>query len=551
MKKSLLLLAAMGMGAIANAQTESAFMDPYTLLGEGAKDEAVSVPAGTELCASQSVTMRTAWDDTYKIVSMAGSSDAQQGLSIAGVYYDCTTGVQGQTNPKENSLDYGGQQSGAVFQFDVAQDGVLYVFGKLTYNKNYYVWEGDAANQAASPVAYTLTAFTVGEGAKVTYTLPGDELNYYVKGTGYDDETKYLNAAQCAEIYAGGSAEELTKWPSGNALGVIAFPVYAEAGTYFVNACGSKITCDGFVFIPGTDKIAEITNEGGAEPAAEAQAAWMDAEALLGEGAADEAVSVAAGTVLCETENVSMQAAWDDTYKIVGMYGDADAVKGLNICGTSYPAIKGIQGQTNPKENSLDFGGQQSGAVFKFEVNADGMLYVMAKLSYNKNYYVWEGDAANQAASPVAYTMIAYTAADATEVGYTLPGDEFGYYVKGTGFDDETKYLNAAQCTEIFNGGSAEELTKWTAGNALGVIAFPVYAEAGEYYVNACGSKVTCNGFVFVPGADKVGTVKAEAGETALNKVQTSEDAEQVINLFGQPAEKKGLVIVNGKKVLY
>ena len=63
MKKSLLLLAAMGMGAAANAQTESAFMDPYALLGEGAKDEAVSVAAGTTLCASASVTMKAAWDD--------------------------------------------------------------------------------------------------------------------------------------------------------------------------------------------------------------------------------------------------------------------------------------------------------------------------------------------------------------------------------------------------------------------------------------------------------------------------------------------------------
>lgn len=272
MKKSLLLLATMGMGAIATAQTESAFMDAVALLGEGAADEAVAVSAGTELCASASVSMQAAWDDTYKIVAMAGSSDAQQGLAVDGVFYDLPKGVQGQTNPKENSLMFGGQQSGAVFKFEVKQDGVLYVFGKLTYNKNYYVWEGDVANSAASPVAYTLTAFTAADGTKAHYTLPGDDLGYYVIGSGYDDYDpateagKYLNAAQCTEIYNGGDPSNLTIWTAGNALGVIAFPVYAEAGEYYVNACGSKVTCDGFVFVPGTETIAEVSNEGGDVP---------------------------------------------------------------------------------------------------------------------------------------------------------------------------------------------------------------------------------------------------------------------------------------------
>lgn len=273
MKKSLLFSAALFSAAMANAETESAFIDAEALLGADAKETAVAVAAGKELCKSASVTMKAAWDDTYKIVAMCGDGDAEaaKSVTIDGVKYDAVTGIQGQTNPKENNLTSGGQQTGAVFQFDVTADGTLYVFSKISYNKQYYVWEGDVANNKGMMVAYTLKANTASDGTEVSYTLPADENGYYA-GMGYNEEgvaalTEDGKLAKSNPAYDNGTAINFcvtftkndvvsqgiineSSW-NGNALGYIAFPVYKEAGTYYVNACGSKVTCDGFVFIPG------------------------------------------------------------------------------------------------------------------------------------------------------------------------------------------------------------------------------------------------------------------------------------------------------------
>lgn len=259
MKKIFTLVAATMMAAGAFAQTESAFINT----DEGGFDAAdpVAINAGTVLCESANITMSQAWDDKYKKVAMSAGSDLVNTVVIDGIEYAMPAGIQCQTNPNPNKLTSGGQTTGAVFKFEVKTDGVLYVFGKMTYNKNYYVWEGDVANGDGMPVAYTFAAGQVKDGqgdATVTYTLPGDELNYYSIGDGYDDGAKYLNAAQCVEVAAGGDPATLTHWTSGNALGVIAFPVYAEAQEYYVNACGSKITSNGFVFVPGAEKVGTI-----------------------------------------------------------------------------------------------------------------------------------------------------------------------------------------------------------------------------------------------------------------------------------------------------
>ena len=282
---------------------------------------------------------------------------------------------------------------------------------------------------------------------------------------------------------------------------------------------------------------------------AQTETGFVNAEELLGAEAAETPAAVEAGKVLSSSASVDMKAAFDDTYKIVSLWGETDAVNKVAIDGVEYEMPMGIQGQTNPKENSLGNGGQQSGAVFQFDVKENGVLYVFGKFTCNKNYYVWEGDVRNMAAMPVAYTMTAAQANDGAVVGYTLPGDADGYYTVGGGYDDGSKFLAADQCTEIFkvegttadNVPAAKSCTIWNnGGNALGVIAFPVYKEAKEYYVNACGSKVTVNGFAFVKGADKVGAVTFAKGEsTGINNVAA---------VSAKKAAKKG--IVNGRLVI-
>ena len=281
---------------------------------------------------------------------------------------------------------------------------------------------------------------------------------------------------------------------------------------------------------------------------AQTESAFVDAEKLLGVEATSIAAPVEEGTVLCSSQNVVMKAAFDDTYKIVPLWGETDAVNKVTIDGVEYEIPMGIQGQTNAKENTLGYGGQQIGTVYQFDVKEDGFLYVFGKFAANKNYYVWEGDVRNMAGMPMAYTMTAAQANDGAVVGYTLPGNELGYYTVGSGYDDGSKFLAADQCTEIYkvegttadNVPASKSCTVWNnSGNALGVIAFPVYKEAKEYYVNACGSKVTVNGFAFVKGTDKIGAVTFGKGETGINNIAVAS---------GKKAAKKALV--NGRLVI-
>lgn len=259
----------------ASAQTESAFVDAVGLLGADAATTAASVTAGTEVCKSENVVMTAAFDDTYKVVEMTGADDPSNQITIDGVTYNMPTGIQGQTNPKVNNIaDKGTGLAGAVFKFEVKADGVLYVFGKLTGNKQYWAWEGDVENGTAEVVGYTLQGSLIGSadkpeiiGKSVKYTLPGDEMNWYAVGNGYDNGKVLADASWCTEVYAGlpgwGDANATntwgTIWPLGNALGVIAFPVYAEVGKYYVHATGSKVTSNGFVFVKGATTISDVT----------------------------------------------------------------------------------------------------------------------------------------------------------------------------------------------------------------------------------------------------------------------------------------------------
>lgn len=296
---------------------------------------------------------------------------------------------------------------------------------------------------------------------------------------------------------------------------------------------------------------------------AQTESAFLDAEALLGAGAATTPASVEAETVFCSTSNVTMKAAWTDTYKIVSLTAETDAANKVIIDGVTYDMPTGIQGQNNPKPADLVSGGQNTGAVFKFDVNADGVLYVFGKLTGNKSYYVWEGDVANAQGQPVAFTMKAQPVGGGDPVGYTLPGNDLGYYVIGNGYDNGTAMATASLCVDAYNNitwGAEVKPTKdwgtiWTAGNALGVIAFPVYQEAATYFVNACGSKITCNGFVFIPGATSIGNISFAGAGTGINGI-TVDGADNanapVYNLAGQRVSKdaKGILIQNGKKFI-
>lgn len=255
MKKIFTLVAMATVALAASAQTENAWVDA----SKGGTD-AVPVTAGTVIASSASIEMFQAFDDSYKSVSMTGESDDANTVSIDGVEYAVNenTGLQAQTNPTPNNLGaatdgawVGGQSAGAVFGFNVKKDGLLCVFGKLTATKQYYAWEGDVTNSVASLVAYRLVGHGVAavEGTVPTcdYTLPAAE------GSNLADADAMTASAEkwlkSSNVIAAAQIID-PNFVSGNALGVVVVPVYAEAETYYVNACGSKITSNGFVFIP-------------------------------------------------------------------------------------------------------------------------------------------------------------------------------------------------------------------------------------------------------------------------------------------------------------
>ncbi len=340
MKKQLLLLSALAMGGATFAQTESAFVDAEALLGADAAKTAVSVEAGKVVCESKNVTMTTAYATSYKIVSMSADGDAVNQIKIDGVVYDAPKGIQGQDNPGPVNSVAAPQTTGAVFRFATKANGMLYVFSKLAYNKNYFVWESESEEfgAAAGIMPYTLCAFDAKTADEYRYTLPTGADDYYEVGNVKCEEISWSRtyiyyaystktditpkAYQKLKITWEDYENNLDKWNKGdgkgvadsinalvdtkdltlcaknadgsdgnlcsaiknngttllqaaamvtslsgqecawstttsNGLGVIAFPVY-EGAYYNVNACGSKITCDGFVFIPGATGLATI-----------------------------------------------------------------------------------------------------------------------------------------------------------------------------------------------------------------------------------------------------------------------------------------------------
>ena len=257
MKKLLLSAVALVAAMSANAQTEYAVVDATTFLeslekttftdSKGNVSDAYQAVGGDVMCQSASVTMKVAYEEPIKSSALSGKDDAMKAIVIGDVAYAAPAGVTGNNNPGGTTLADGASSaasSGMVFRFDVTKDGYLYVFGKLSTNKPYYVWEG-LSGQGEMPVAYTLAMYPLSKMDPFEYTLPADEYGYF-DFTAADADKYYDGAAYRwpEKAVLGTDAEDVKV----NGLGVIKFPVYAEAGHYLVHATGSKMTADGFVF---------------------------------------------------------------------------------------------------------------------------------------------------------------------------------------------------------------------------------------------------------------------------------------------------------------
>ena len=218
---------------------------------------------------------------------------------------------------------------------------------------------------------------------------------------------------------------------------------------------------------------------------------------------------VAAGTVFCESENVTMSAAFDDSYSPENAASpkiDDQNYGTIKIGDFTIDAKQAVQGNSNPKD--VDGGNPATastvpagGAVFQFDVKKDGYLYVFHKATSNKNYMAYE----NKAAMGYVYTM-------STDGTKALP-KVFGYELKGEG---EYNYLpegTAVKTPEKYQLGDDAEEQKL---NGLSVIKIPVFAGC-SYWVNATGSKMTSCGYYFDTTGDATITIdNGVSGELVL-----------------------------------
>ena len=292
---------------------------------------------------------------------------------------------------------------------------------------------------------------------------------------------------------------------------------------------------------------------------ANAQVVQFDAEGKL--GLTGDVAPVSANTELGSNEAIDAYIAFDDSYKASNIKNnDYNVVK---IGGNEVQTKGGMQGNTNPKDiegnSPAGAAGSEttpakgpsapvSGCVYGLKAKADGIVYVIAKLSSNKNYTVFEDGAA-----------IGYKAAmEANNAAF--PDSKLFVEVKGEG--EFNLVTTAIDQLEHIATGDPESAIKV---NGLGVIWFPVY-NGGTYLFNACGSKASVSGMYFataeqdvvVEGTDSEAPKDAftiyTAGADGIANVAATAKAEnaRMFNLAGQEVGKnfKGIVVVNGKKFM-
>lgn len=272
-------------------------------------------------------------------------------------------------------------------------------------------------------------------------------------------------------------------------------------------------------------------------------------------GLTTEASAVEAGKAWGSIDGaIDITNAFATDHKIVDCKNH-DYIKVL-IDGNEIVTTGGVQGSNNPVDEdgtncALSLKPAVSGAVIQLDAKKDGFVYIVAKLSTNKQYVVFEEGSA------MGY-KIAMEVEDAR-----IPNNVLNLEVKGEG---EYNYIPASVST--LNGGTGimwaireylNDAEAATAGNGLGVFYFPV-AKDCKYLAHATGSKISWSGIYFsetaaasVKVAKEDGTeLELIGGEAAINNVKADAQNGAIFNVAGQKvgANYKGLVIKNGKKTI-
>lgn len=266
------------------------------------------------------------------------------------------------------------------------------------------------------------------------------------------------------------------------------------------------------------------------------------------QGLTSDLSDVAAGKVWGAIDGaVDITNAFATQHKLVDCKNN-DYIKVL-IDGNEILTSGGVQGNDNPKDAdggnpALTLKPAVSGAVIQLDAKKDGWIYIVAKLSTNKQYMVFEEGAA------MGYKIAMEVKDDrisSSVLNLEIKGEgEFNYIPEGRQVLWVIReYLNDAEAA--------------TAGNGLGVIYFPV-AKDCKYLAHATGSKISWSGIYFSENeATSIKVAKEDGTEfsiladpASVKNIKADAQDGAIFNVAGQKvgANYKGLVIKNGKKTI-
>lgn len=264
------------------------------------------------------------------------------------------------------------------------------------------------------------------------------------------------------------------------------------------------------------------------------------------QGLTSDLSDVAAGKVWGAIDGaVDITNAFATQHKLVDCKNN-DYIKVL-IDGNEILTSGGVQGNDNPKDAdggnpALTLKPAVSGAVIQLDAKKDGWIYIVAKLSTNKQYMVFEEGAA------MGYKIAMEVKDDrisSSVLNLEVKGEgEYNYIPEGRQIQHVIReYLNDAEAA--------------TAGNGLGVFYFPV-AKDCKYLAHATGSKISWSGIYFSENeATSIKVAKEDGTEfsiladpASVNTIKADAQNGAAFNAAGQQvgAGYKGLVIKDGKK---
>ena len=224
---------------------------------------------------------------------------------------------------------------------------------------------------------------------------------------------------------------------------------------------------------------------------------FVEAQGITAEYGSDFAANVEIGSI---DGKVSLYNAATSPYKAVDCKNnDYDMVV---IDGVECATANGIQGNGNPNSaagqnpwNATVDVPVTGGSVFKASVAADGYLYVIHKISTNKQYGVCENG------SPMGYKVLMENSAGVNNV--------LALEVKGEG---EYNYWNTANTIPWLIRMYKNDPEAATAGNGLGVMFFPVF-NGCDYVFSAGGSKISlCGVYYSATEASSIKVVNSTTG---------------------------------------